>query len=188
MYVLRMLILFATLVCSTVNAQAVHHPHDTHQHHAPAVPSVAKEPGQSAFAALSEAVAVLETDPTTDWSKVNVERLRDHLLDMDEVVMRSEAKLSSIDNSISIDVRGAGRTLEAIRRMVPAHAGMMNGYRGWRSSTQLHDNGVIWTLMTPSPAERERIRALGFYGLLTLGSHHAPHHLAIAKGEMLPSH
>ena len=33
---------------------------------------------------------MLEADPNTDWSKVNVEALRQHLIDMDHVTMRSE--------------------------------------------------------------------------------------------------
>ena len=183
MYVLRLLIVVASFVPQALNAQAVRN-----THHSSVAPSGSQELGQSAFAALTEVVALLESDPATDWSKVNIDRLRQHLLDMDEVVLRSVAKLRATEDSISIDVRGTGRTSDAIRRMVPAHAEMMNGYREWRSSTRLIDDGVIWTLTTPSATERERIRALGFYGLLTLGSHHAPHHLAIAKGETLPGH
>ena len=33
-----------------------------------------------------------------------------------------------------------------------------------------------------------RIRSLGFTGLLTLGAHHGPHHLALAKGERPAGH
>ena len=32
---------------------------------------------------------ILEADPTTDWSKVNIGALREHLIDMDEVTMRA---------------------------------------------------------------------------------------------------
>ena len=38
------------------------------------------EPGPGAFAALSEAVATLAADPDTDWSRVDVAGLREHLL------------------------------------------------------------------------------------------------------------
>jgi hypothetical protein len=30
-----------------------------------------------------------------------------------------------------------------------------------------------------------RLRGLGFIGLLTLGAHHGPHHLAMARGRAL---
>jgi hypothetical protein len=75
--------------------------------------------------------------------------------------------------------------LAAIQRMIPAHASMMNGYRDWRSVTEPTDDGVSWTLFTSSASERTRIRGLGLFGLLTLGAHHAPHHWAMAKGEMV---
>jgi hypothetical protein len=34
----------------------------------------------------------------------------------------------------------------------------------------------------------QHIRGLGFIGLLASGSHHQPHHLAMAKGEFMHSH
>ena len=39
---------------------------------------------------------MLKADPTTDWSKVNVEALRQHLIDMDDVVMHSAVKQRNI--------------------------------------------------------------------------------------------
>jgi hypothetical protein len=42
---------------------------------------------------------------------------------------------------------------------------------------------------TPDDAKTvARIRALGFIGLLVQGAHHQPHHLAMAKGEIIPAH
>ena len=48
-------------------------------------------PGQDAFGALQEIVSILEADPHTDWSKVNLEALREHLIDMNEVTLRADA-------------------------------------------------------------------------------------------------
>jgi hypothetical protein len=161
---------------------------DTHTAHSRSIEGVnpaLSHSGQAAFAALSEVVAALEADPSTDWSKANITKLRDHLLDMDEVVMRSHALVVEEGDAVRITVAGNGRTLAAIQRMVPAHARMMNGHRNWQSQTQSRGDGVIWTITTKSASERMRIKALGLYGLLTLGAHHAPHHLAIAKGEHL---
>lgn len=181
-------ILVGVMLCASAGAQSARDAHTPHTHRTESDSSVLKQSGQATFAALSEAVGVLEADPNTDWSKANVTRLRDHLLDMDEVIMRSEAQLLETADGVRITVTGAGRTLSAIRRMVPAHAAMMDGHRDWRSSTQSRDDGIVWSIATPSPNERMRIRALGLYGLLTLGSHHMPHHLALAKGEALPGH
>ena len=38
-------------------------------------------PGQDAFGAIQEIVQILEADPKTDWSKVELEGLRQHLID-----------------------------------------------------------------------------------------------------------
>ena len=60
--------------------------------------------------------------PATDWSKVNISALREHLIDMDEVTMRARRERAALDNGLEITVTGQGRTLGAIKRMVPAHA------------------------------------------------------------------
>ena len=48
-------------------------------------------PGQDAFGAIQEIVRILEADPKTDWSKVNLEALRQHLIDMNEVTLKAAA-------------------------------------------------------------------------------------------------
>jgi hypothetical protein len=182
--IMRSAALAVAMLASTAAApQDMNSSHSAHSHATGGGDPEINHSGQAAFAALSEAVAVLETDPSTDWSKANITELRDHLLDMDEVVMRSHALVVEEGDAVHITVTGNGRTLAAIQRMVPAHARMMNGHRRWQSQAQARGDGVIWTIRTKSADERMRIKALGFYGLLTLGSHHAPHHLAIAKGE-----
>jgi hypothetical protein len=147
-----------------------------------------KAPGQAAFGAITEVVTRLEADPKTDWTKVDIARLRDHLVDMDEVFMRAQSQLADTSSGVRITVTGTGTTLAAIQRMVPAHARMMDGQRGWQSRTQQVDNGIQWQIDTPSQEERIKIRALGFFGLLTLGGHHAPHHWAMARGASLHDH
>ena len=47
-------------------------------------------PGQDAFGAIQEIVRILESDPKTKWSKVNLEALRQHLIDMSEVTLKAE--------------------------------------------------------------------------------------------------
>ena len=180
--------LFALAAPSLSNAEDMHA--DMHSDmqcsHADAHASGLTQPGQAAFAALQEAVALLEADSATDWSKVNITSLRDHLVDMDEVVMHADAKIDDTADGVRVSFTGAGRTLAAVKRMIPAHASMMNGYHDWASSTSASTTGVVWTIVA-SPAERVRIKALGPFGLLTLGSHHAIHHLALARGQM-PHH
>ena len=78
--------------------------------------------GQDAFGAIQEIVRILEADPKTDWSKVNLEALRQHLIDMSEVTLKADAVTKPIDGGIEVTVTGTGRTVEAIQRMVPAQA------------------------------------------------------------------
>ena len=42
-------------------------------------------PGQDAFGAIQEIVQILDADPKTDWSKVDLDALRQHLIDMNEI-------------------------------------------------------------------------------------------------------
>ena len=77
-------------------------------------------PGQDAFGAIQEIVQILDADPKTDWSKVDLEALRQHLIDMNEVTLKADAAPKQIDGGLEIAVTGSGRTLVAIQRMIPA--------------------------------------------------------------------
>lgn len=145
-------------------------------------------PGQDAFGAIQEIVGILEADPNTDWSKVNLEDLRHHLIDMNEVTLKADPVAKPIDNGLEITVTGDGRTLAAIQRMVPAHAQQLNQMNGWSAKTELLPNGVLLTVTSSDPNQVQHIRGLGFIGLLVSGSHHLPHHLAMAKGESAHLH
>lgn len=145
-------------------------------------------PGQDAFGAIQEIVRLLEADPNTDWSKVDLEALRQHLIDMNEVTLKAEIAAKPIDGGLEIEVTGEGRTLDAIQRMVPAHAQELNRMNGWSAKTELLANGVLLTVTSTDPEQVRHIRGLGFIGLLVSGSHHQPHHLAMAKGEFAHQH
>ena len=92
-------------------------------HHMARMPATSPAmPGQDAFGALAEVVRLLDADRQTDWSKVNLERLRQHLVDMNEVVLRSEVKQTPIPGGLAMEITGTGRTERAIRAMVVPHA------------------------------------------------------------------
>ena len=85
---LSRLAVLALLPAASLSAQA--HDHAAHAAPAPAAgTSAPREGGQAAFAAIAEIVRLLDADPGTDWSRVNVEALRQHLIDMDEVTMHA---------------------------------------------------------------------------------------------------
>ncbi len=74
-------------------------PHDMHQQHHSAGGGPI-QPGQGAFGAMAEVVRILEADPATDWSKVDMERLRQHLIDMNEVVLRASVKATQVPGGL----------------------------------------------------------------------------------------
>jgi hypothetical protein len=147
--------------------------------------------GQSAFAAISEIVKLLEADPATDWSKVNLEALREHLADMDRVTLRSRVRARQVDAGLSIDVTGDAEVAAAIGRMLVPHASMLDAMPAWRATATPIAGGVRLTVTSRSAADAAtiaRIRGLGFAGLLVQGDHHTAHHLMIAKGQGHAAH
>lgn len=154
--------------------------------------AVPVEGGQSAFAALAEVVRILEADPKTDWSKVRMEDLRQHLADMDEVTLRSQVIARAIPGGAVFEVSGTGRTFEAIQRMVLAHAPTLAADPRFEAQAVRTPTGARLTVTAKAESDRAqlelRIRGLGFAGLMTLGAHHQVHHLGIARGEMVHQH
>jgi hypothetical protein len=166
--------------------------HAMHGHHA-ATPAAAAPtlPGQDAFGAIAEVVSLLDADPDTDWSRVDLERLRQHLIDMNEVVLRSAVKASPVPGGLAMEITGAPRTERAIRAMLVPHAVELDGMADWTARTERIPGGLRLTVTARAAGDARtvaRIRGLGFAGLLVQGGHHGPHHLAIAKGEALPGH
>jgi hypothetical protein len=144
-------------------------------------------PGQDAFGAIQEVVGILDADPKTDWSKVDLEALRQHLIDMNEVTLNAKASAKPIDGGLEIAVTGNGRTLEAIQRMVPAHTRVIERKHphGWSAKAPTLPDGVLFTVTSSDPKEVQHIRGLGFIGIMVSGHHHQWHHLAMARGEMM---
>lgn len=159
------------------------HAHGAMHHQAPVPTVVPTMPGQDAFGTIQEIVRILEADSTTDWSKVTLAALREHLIDMNEVTLKAVATERLVDGGIEIAVTGSGRTLDAVRRMVPAHARELDQLPSWRARTEVLQDGVQLTVTSTDPREVVRIRGLGFTGLLVSGAHHRPHHLAMARGQ-----
>ena len=175
----------------------------SHQEHMADQASEQKTPtmvGQYAFATLAEIVALLEADPNTNWSKVDVESLRQHLIDMDRVTLSSMVVSSLIDAGMRITVTGLEpSTIGSIQRMTQAHAAAQsaaishdviekNAPPAWHYAVQLIDNGAEMSVTADDEDEIPRIRALGFIGIMVSGMHHQAHHWSMAKGENLHDH
>ena len=154
-------------------------------HHGSTAGGQPVQPGQQAFAALAEIVRLLDADPGTDWSTVDLERLRRHLIDMDEVVMRATVTQAPVPGGLAMDVTGTGRTEQAILAMVVPHARELDRLPAYTARAEPITGGVRLTVTARRADDARavaRLRGLGFAGLLTEGRHHAPHHLAMARG------
>lgn len=189
MKVFVVLLFLAT--CSTASAQdnsagnqRQHEAHDARMHSGNAGgQTILRESGQSAFATLIEITALLEADNDTDWSTVDLDGLRLHLLDMNHLILDTSASTDRIDDSIiQYTIDGSLEAIPAIHRMVPAHSRFIRQSRLWDIDTQLTDTGAILRIKTGSAAQLSRLSALGFYGFMSLDSHHQAHHLNIALG------
>lgn len=139
------------------------------------------EGGQSAFAAIQEILGILENDPATDWTKVNLEALRQHLIDMDNVTLRADVKALPTGHGTQFTVSGEGTIKNAIQRMVMAHAATMNGVENWAFAATETESGAILEVSVPSE-DITKVQAIGFIGVMARGMHHQAHHLMIAQG------
>jgi hypothetical protein len=146
------------------------------------------EAGQGAFAAIAEIVARLEADPNTDWSKVDIGALREHLVDMNELTLNAVAREEPIQGGLQIEVTGEGRTLRAIRNMVPPHAAELAKIQGWQVEAATRNGGARLTVTSTDPRQEAQIRGLGFFGLMATGAHHQTHHWAMAAGQPMHGH
>ena len=160
--------------------------HDMSMHSASAPAPALSAPPQAAYATIAEIVRILEGDSTTDWSKVNLEALRQHLIDMDNVTLRSVVEQRDVAGGMTADVTGSGATVGSIQRMLTMHASMLDQSSEYHAVTEPLAGGVRFTVTAKNSADAKlvaRIRGLGFAGMLTEGDHHARHHLALARGD-----
>ena len=181
-YAAAILLMLGVLEWTSIGLAADRH----HDHGASS--GVPIEAGQNAFAAIAEIVAILEADPATDWTKVELSALRQHLVDMNSLTLDAVVHETPLDNGLAMTITGADQTLDAIHRMVPAHAIELDQMLTWSASTEIVTDGAKLIMTSADPVVQRKIRGLGFFGLMATGSHHQAHHLAIARGETVHQH
>ena len=179
-----LVLVFAALIGGAVVAQAVLAQHPP----MPMATGMPAQPGQQAFGAIAEVIRLLDADPATDWNTVDLERLRQHLIDMDQVLMHAAVTQTPVPGGLVMDITGTGRTEHAIQAMVGSHARELDRMPEYVAKATPIAGGLRLTVTARSAEDAKtvaRLRGLGFAGLLTEGSHHGPHHLAIARGTPL---
>ncbi|KAE9625886.1 hypothetical protein GP644_21755 [Parasedimentitalea maritima] len=160
-------------------AQTTHDHNSAHSEQSPL--NTLSEPGQGAFAAISEIVSLLEKSPDTDWSKVDLDSLQAHLVDMNMLMSHTAVDTLALETGLQMRVSLSGQGGAAASRMVRAHAPVLAEETGWDSSVSNVEGEMVWTVASDESVRK--IQALGFYGLMAIGDHHREHHLQIATGQ-----
>jgi hypothetical protein len=96
---------------------------------------------------------------------VDITALREHLVDMNELILNALAQEEPIPGGLRITVTGKGRTLRAIQSMVPAHAVELAKTEDWQVEAAARDSGARLSMTSADPQQEARIRGLGFFGL-----------------------
>ena len=156
--------------------------HTVHQEQA--VSGDLTESGTDIFATIQEVIRKLDADPNTNWSKVNLEALRQHLRDMFEYSYNVDViDQQPIAQGVKISVKPVtARAEQALDRVLAAHPMMLKMETGWTMQALKQNGQYELTVTTSKPSEVDKIRGLGYIGLLAYGSHHQAHHWAMATG------
>lgn len=185
---IKFVAVMGVILLATVASAQTPQPDHTTMDHGAMQGSPLTSAGQDAFGAIQEVVQRLEADPHTDWSHVNIDALREHLIDMNEVVLHAVITSAPTERGIRYTVTGEGRTREAIQRMIIGHATAMGDAEHWTMTAQRTATGVVVLVAPKQPADLPRIRALGLIGMMSDGAHHQPHHWYLATGERPMDH
>jgi len=176
------------LLCSaTALAAPTYAAEHEHQHHDAMSPSATPltAPGNDAFAAIQEVVERLLANPKTDWSRVNLEPLRQHLVDMHNFTLNVEVSAQKpVDGGLEFTVKattpGAAASLD---RLFSAHPAILKQESGWDMSATKNADGSYSARVTSTKAEdAAKIRGLSYIGLVAFGKHHQAHHWQMATG------
>jgi len=156
-----------------------------HEHKTEASGRMLTEAGNDAFGTIQEVIAKLNSDPNTDWNNVNIEALRQHLLDMHDMTLNVEViSQKPISNGLEAIVRPTtDRAVFALERVFKAHPAQLKRETGWDMQVVKNSGQYTLTITSENQKDTGKIRGLGYIGLMAYGNHHQPHHWAIVVGK-----
>ena len=93
---------------------------------------------------------------------MNIDALREHLLDMDKLVTGANVIEFKLENGARFEVTGSGDVLKAIKTMVPAHTIELNKMQEYIASTEVTENGVFMTVESVDDKTIAKINGLVF--------------------------
>lgn len=191
-----LLLMVSTLALNISVATEIDHSKMDHSKHmmkmsaqsAPAKAAMAhtplKEAGNALFGTIQEAIKQLDANPNTDWSKVDLEGLRQHLIDMENFATHVDVVSSKdIEKGTIVVVKPTTDAAKvSLIRALAAHPGMLKQESGWDMTAKADGDTFILTIETAKPEEVTRLRALGYIGVMALGNHHQVHHWGMVSG------
>ena len=176
---------FVAAILSATCTYAAEHQmsQDEHQHHMGTTTPLTSA-GNYAFWTIQEVIEKLDSDPNTDWSKVNLEALRQHLIDMQNFTLNVRVlSQKPIDMGMKAIIRPINKDAAAsLDRVLSAHPAQLQKETGWQMTVDKKDGNYQLTVTTKKANEVARINGLGYIGIMALGAHHQIHHWAMAKG------
>ncbi|MFC1665841.1 hypothetical protein ACFL17_09500 [Pseudomonadota bacterium] len=142
------------------------------------------ESGNDIFATIQEVVNQLLQDNRTDWSRVDIEALRQHLIDMENFTVNVEIlSQTNIEGGVEIVLKPTLPQAEgSLDRALSAHPAMLKQEVGWIMNAKKSGHTYTITITSTNPTDVAKIRALGYVGAMVMGNHHQPHHWAMATG------
>jgi hypothetical protein len=178
----------ATIIAIPMASAHMHHANMNHAammgHNTAPTQVVLTESGTDSFATLQEVIAVLESNSNTNWEKVNIEALRLHLVEMQDMTINVDVKQQYIDNGFQAVVTPTtNRAVKSLTRVLSGHPAQMKAETGWDMQVSNNDDIFTLTVVSKKAHEVAKIRGLGYIGVMSYGNHHQPHHWAMASGE-----
>ena len=146
--------------------------------------AILSEAGTDPFAVIQEVIALLEANPDTDWSAVNIEALRLHLVEMQDMTLNVTVEQEPIKLGFkAVITPTTNRALQSMSRVLSVHPSQMKEETGW-DMVVTNNNGIFTiTVTTNQLQDVDKIRGLGYIGIMAYGNHHQPHHWAMASGD-----
>ena len=143
-----------------------------------------KEAGNAIFGTIQETIKMLDADPKTDLEKVDLEGLRQHLIDMENFTSGVDVlSKKNIEKGSEIVIRAKSREAhDSLSRALKAHPSMLQAETGWTMIVNQNKERFTLTIETQKSEEIVRVRALGYIGVMALGDHHQVHHWMMASG------
>jgi len=96
---------------------------------------------------------------------------------------------SPVENGLRLRVRPTKKAARAsLDRVLEAHPMMLKQETGWTMEVEKTDGAYVLRVTSSDTGEPEKIRALGYMGLIAYGSHHQRHHWHLVQGADPHSH